>query len=1186
VTGRGRRLAILGRGAAALLVLVAVVIGLPVVLYRFGGNPIPQRLPAWHQIGRSLLHQDNGTIFLAAVRDISWIAWAAFTLAVLTEAQAALRGRKAPRLRLGGLQNMAGWLVAVTALAFSGQSAATLLAVPAAAAATVVGSQAPARPAAPPGHSVAMPLARAPAGPAANAPRGAAMVPGPAAAHATASPDPQVMNMAFYQLVTVRPGDCLWTIAQRYLGAGDRYPEIARLNLGHDVGHGAVFTDPAVIWPGWVLQLPNGVAAGSSTAVPHAPASHPAHRAGDLHFGRSHHGAGSARHQAPGPAASPGVSPGPAAPSSAPAGGGPGSATSPGAAGSSGAPASGQGSGSGAAQLPTARHSVTATARPAEAAEIPPLAVFAAGMLAGGAGVLLAGMRHRQRQARRPGRRIPLPASAPVMVAEQRLRTATTIQPATALRAALSDLGVGLLESGRQLPDLTGIRLLPSAMEVLLASPAIDPPPAPFTVPGGRQGMAWQLALPEQAPAFPFRAAEAGDLMPGLFTIGLDEDDGYLLLDPEYLRVTTVEGHDELVDRVLTTAAAELATSQLAGWYDLILVGFSELEAVGGRTTCCDSMEEALDLLASKAVVLRRRLGDFDHVDVRHRRLTQPGDEDWALTLLVSRVAPTTGQLALMLDLASDPGGIAAVVAGGDEVPGGHPPQSTVVLEDDPMEPGGIVAHISPLGLQAWPQPLSEADYQALGSMFTVAADLNDVPADMPPYDGSAWPPEPSSDVLAELPSWLDTDDLEAGELDEAGGPDAFGLEEAGGPDGLELEETGGPDAFGLEEAGGPDGLELEEAGGPDGFGLDEASGPEGFGPGQADQSGPPRSAAAPLSATQLHPAAPPQPAVPAQPLSAADPQSAPALQLIPQAQRQSPLRLVPPPELAPEADPAPGTGPVPQFEPAAELQPEPELGADPEHEAELAATLRVGVLGTFTINGSPAALLPAQSQLVLALALNGADGLSNQQLCYLLGADPDHPKPTDSLRQLIVRTRRQLGRAPDGREWIEHLGAGQYALHRDTRFDWAEFEDRSEQGLRNRDARSLREALSLIRGQPFTGCYHWWLDLAFTETVRAQIVDAAEMLAALELADGDPAASARAARTGLAGDATAEQLWRSLMRAEYAAGNLSGVREAWSRCLDAIADIAPDGEPHPETAALYHQLVSGKPSAPAWTPH
>jgi DNA-binding SARP family transcriptional activator len=241
-------------------------------------------------------------------------------------------------------------------------------------------------------------------------------------------------------------------------------------------------------------------------------------------------------------------------------------------------------------------------------------------------------------------------------------------------------------------------------------------------------------------------------------------------------------------------------------------------------------------------------------------------------------------------------------------------------------------------------------------------------------------------------------------------------------------------------------------------------------------------------------------------------------------------------------------------------------------------ASLLIGVLGTFTVNGAPAALQPAQSQLILALALNGRDGLSNAQLCYLLGADPDHPKPSDSLRQLIVRTRRQLGRAPDGREWIEHLGAGQYALHPDAKFDWADFEELSERGIGDRDPACLRQAMTLIRGKPFTGCYHWWLDLAFTETVRAQIVDAAELLAELELAAGDPSASARAARTGLAGDVAAEQLWRALMRAEHAAGNLAGVREAWSRCLDTMTDIAADGEPHPDTAALYQQLISGGP--------
>jgi DNA-binding SARP family transcriptional activator len=255
----------------------------------------------------------------------------------------------------------------------------------------------------------------------------------------------------------------------------------------------------------------------------------------------------------------------------------------------------------------------------------------------------------------------------------------------------------------------------------------------------------------------------------------------------------------------------------------------------------------------------------------------------------------------------------------------------------------------------------------------------------------------------------------------------------------------------------------------------------------------------------------------------------------------------------------------------------------DEQASADGGLSLRIGILGTFTINGQPGALLPAQSQLVLALALNSGSGLSNQQLCYLMGADPDRPKPSDSLRQLIVRTRRQLGHAPDRREWIEHLGGGQYALHPAARFDWQEFQAMTAEGMRGRNAQVLRQALSLIRGRPFTGCYYWWLDLATIETVRAQIVDAADVLAALELAAGEPAAAARAARIGLTGDAAAEQLWRALMRAEHAAGNLSGVREAWNRCLDAISEIAPDGEPHPGTAALYRELLGNAPARPAW---
>ncbi len=1072
---RGRRLAPMLRGSIALATLAVLVVGLPLALYRLGGDPLPSHVPSWHSISSGLLHRDNGTVFLGVVRDLSWIAWALFTAAVLAEAQATLRGRRAPKLRVFGLQSAASWLVAVSALAFTGQPGAVL-----------ASTHAPV--------PVVSPAAR----PAAMAFRTTTTLPqdqsaGPNAADPQAS---QVMSMGFSQMVTVRSGDCLWTIAQHYLGDGDLFPEIVKLNIGHDMGDGQRFTDPSVVWPGWVLQLPAHPAhpshpADASSTTPPAPAGHSAshaashvgHNSSDPRFRHPHPVASGTA--AATPAATPAVGTQPSAPD-APASSAPADSYVP-------PPWSG----------PSPSHAASA-ARPAVRAadvtplsEIPPYAVFGAGVLVGGTLVALARMRRRQRQARRFGRRIPLPASAPVVAAEQRLRAAASYPddtgefdhvypgtgpdpeplwyddeesgpddpypprpesgpaPETALRAAFSRLGSGLVAAGQPIPDVTGVVVRPSGLELLLDSPSSDPPPAPFAVPGGRQGKAWQLELPGPAPDPSSRPAQAGDLLPGLLTAGLAAGGGYVLIDLEYLSVTTVDGPADLADLVLATAAAELTTSQLAGWYDLILAGFPELAPVDGRATHCDSLAEALDLLASKAVSLRRRLGHADRADVRRRRLADPGDEDWALTLLVSRTPPTTDQLAMLLDLASDPGGIAALVVGGTEIPEGHPAPASFRLTPDLSDPGGIVGHISPLHLDVWPQPLTKTDYEALASLFATAADTDDVAPDAPPYDGSSWPPA----------------------------PELVGLEEP-------------PGAEASEDAPQPVGAEQDPA----------------------DQTHDPAGAAHdPAGAEQQDPAG----------------------------------------------------------------RPDPPAAADGGDRREPA--LRIGVIGTFTVNGAPAALQPAQSQLILALALNGPAGLSNAQLCYLLGPDPDHPKPSDSLRQLIVRTRRQLGRAAGGREWIEHLGAGQYALHPDAQFDWADFEALSERGIADRDVASLRQALALVRGKPFTGCYHWWLDLAFTETVRAQIVDAAELLATLELAAGDSSASARAARTGLSGDVAAEQLWRALMRAEHAAGNLSGVREAWSRCLDTMADIAADGEPHPETAELYQQLVSGASPQPAW---
>jgi len=235
---------------------------------------------------------------------------------------------------------------------------------------------------------------------------------------------------------------------------------------------------------------------------------------------------------------------------------------------------------------------------------------------------------------------------------------------------------------------------------------------------------------------------------------------------------------------------------------------------------------------------------------------------------------------------------------------------------------------------------------------------------------------------------------------------------------------------------------------------------------------------------------------------------------------------------------------------------------------------LRIGLLGPLTVNGRPGAVVPAQSQLIVALAVS-QDGLSGGQLRTLLGSDASHPRPAGSFRQLIARTRRALDRTADGSQWIEHVGHGRYRLHPHVWVDWREFEAAAAAGIRLADAGLLADALDLVHGQPFADCYYWWLEPALIESVTARIVTAAERLAELRLASGDPVGAVRAARIGLVADAAAERLWRLVMRGEHAAGNLAGVRGAWERCQGVVAEIAADGKPEPVTAAIYAELLA-----------
>ena len=205
-------------GLGALVVLCAVVVGAPVALLAFAGNPLPDHVPSLAEVGATLTSRDDGQLFLRALAVAGWFGWATFTLSVLVELGAQALRRPAPRLPGMSRQQRA-------AAALVGSVALIVAAAPAAAsAAAVTGTQAYAGPTV---------VARAD-----SASSGPATVASPITRDAPASGAP---------VYRVAKGDYLGAVAERYLDEFADYRELARLNR---------LADPDRIRPGQLIRLP------------------------------------------------------------------------------------------------------------------------------------------------------------------------------------------------------------------------------------------------------------------------------------------------------------------------------------------------------------------------------------------------------------------------------------------------------------------------------------------------------------------------------------------------------------------------------------------------------------------------------------------------------------------------------------------------------------------------------------------------------------------------------------------------------------------------------------------------------------------------------------------------------------------------------------------------------------------
>ncbi len=213
----------LAAGLVAAGGLVLLVAGVPTALVLAIGGPLPRSMPQFETVITALRYgQIAPTTLLQALALVLWVTWAAVTVGIGLEVAAVLRGTVARALPgLGPVQQLATRLVATVMLLSS------------------VGTRAAAEP--------------PPVPPAARAP-----VEVQADAHVRRDPTrPSEQRATSRVWWAVRRHDSLWSIAERTLGDGHRWKEIAARNIDRPQPDGGrLRRGDTLIRPGWRLELP------------------------------------------------------------------------------------------------------------------------------------------------------------------------------------------------------------------------------------------------------------------------------------------------------------------------------------------------------------------------------------------------------------------------------------------------------------------------------------------------------------------------------------------------------------------------------------------------------------------------------------------------------------------------------------------------------------------------------------------------------------------------------------------------------------------------------------------------------------------------------------------------------------------------------------------------------------------
>ncbi|WP_433252073.1 BTAD domain-containing putative transcriptional regulator [Streptosporangium sp. CA-135522] len=665
-------------GLGALVVLVALVGGVPYALLHLAGPPLPPEL-----LDLDLLTSQVGTSTIVAILVLLvWLAWLQLTVCVIVEIYAGLRRVGMPaRVPLsGGTQALANRLVSAVLLLF-----------------TV--------------SAVVVPIAKP----------GGAQVDRPAVASVALSAPvvedraPLIAVEKAKKVYVVQPPhgrhhESLWEIAEKCLGDGRRYPEIYRLNQHKEQPDGSRLRMADLIRPGWVLDMP-----ADARNVHIVPAAQPRDDTLKDHPGKPAELDGRTQTFAPD---RPGLPEEPSTEISRPSDTSivPGEGkTTPAEtrrdpAGDPRRPSGESSTGHGAGHDP----SVTAGPGGAHAGQDsgPGMLDYLAGASLAAAGLLAALGRRRRRQLwyRAFGHRIVRPRDDAAQ-AELALRLGADAPGSRMLDIGLRLLGRSLAAQNRVPPTVYAAHLSSRTLDLWIHPPDLDAP-APWAAHDG--GQVWRLPAHEGRQLDEQALAGAPAPYPGLVSLG-SNGEGRVLVDLEAAHgLISLRGPHSTA--ALAALAVELATNRWSDRMRVTLVGFGEELAViaPDRIRCAGSLAEILPELESTAE--ERGHGGEVLTGRIHGRAADP---IWPPHYVLSAVAPSAeeGRRLAMLARKGTRTAAGYVVAG--EVP--HATWNWEITEDGR-------ARVDALGFEVAAQLLPHRHYRALIDLFQTAGRLDGEP--------------------------------------------------------------------------------------------------------------------------------------------------------------------------------------------------------------------------------------------------------------------------------------------------------------------------------------------------------------------------------------------------------------------------------------------------------------------------